>query len=116
MASRTVLHDDLDGSEAQQTVEFSLEGRHYEIDLKDEHVQQLRDSLGRFIGAARVVTHGRATAPRAPRGTAAREAAATKEELARIRHWAREHGHHVADRGRIPEPIREAYRAAHRHH
>jgi hypothetical protein len=33
-------------------------------------------------------------------------------DLQAVRAWAREHGHAVADRGRIAEPIVEAYRAA----
>jgi hypothetical protein len=35
-----------------------------------------------------------------------------REETAAIREWAREHGHQVSDRGRIPKSIIEAYQAA----
>ncbi|MFK8905881.1 histone-like nucleoid-structuring protein Lsr2 [Streptomyces sp. YS-3] len=37
----------------------------------------------------------------------------TREELAAIRTWAREHGHQVADHGMVPKRILEAYDAAH---
>ncbi|GAB2891822.1 Lsr2 family DNA-binding protein [Streptomyces mayteni] len=37
----------------------------------------------------------------------------SKEELHRIRTWARANGHQVADKGLIPRAIREAYTAAH---
>jgi hypothetical protein len=117
MAKKHVLHmiDDLDGTEAHQTVRFGLDGKHYEIDLKDEHAQQLRDSLGRFVGFARVVTPAKGAGRPVARGTASRAAAASKEHLARVREWAKSQGHHVADRGRIPTNIVAEYEAAHRH-
>ncbi|MCL7382212.1 histone-like nucleoid-structuring protein Lsr2 [Streptomyces sp. 35G-GA-8] len=37
----------------------------------------------------------------------------TREELAAIRTWAREHGHQVADQGMVPKRVLEAYDAAH---
>jgi len=41
-----------------------------------------------------------------------RGAAASSASSADVRAWAREHGHTVSDRGRLPAPILEAYRAA----
>jgi hypothetical protein len=35
-----------------------------------------------------------------------------RDEAAAIRAWARENGHEVSDRGRIPKTVVEAYRAA----
>ncbi|MCX5589585.1 Lsr2 family DNA-binding protein [Streptomyces erythrochromogenes] len=37
----------------------------------------------------------------------------SREELADIRTWAREHGHTVADQGMVPKRVLEAYDAAH---
>ncbi|MFJ3176273.1 histone-like nucleoid-structuring protein Lsr2 [Streptomyces roseus] len=37
----------------------------------------------------------------------------TREELAAVRAWAREHGHQVADAGMVPKRVLEAYDAAH---
>ncbi|MFI7359446.1 histone-like nucleoid-structuring protein Lsr2 [Streptomyces avidinii] len=37
----------------------------------------------------------------------------TREELAAVRAWAREHGHQVADQGMVPKRVLEAYDAAH---
>lgn len=34
---RLVLIDDVDGTEADQTVTFALDGESYEIDLNDQH-------------------------------------------------------------------------------
>ena len=47
MASRTTvtLVDDLDGTEAEQTVSFGLEGVDYEIDLSSAHAEALRDAV-----------------------------------------------------------------------
>ena len=47
------LVDDIDGSPAQQTVTFALDGVTYEIDLNDRHAQRLRSVLGRYIERAR---------------------------------------------------------------
>jgi Lsr2 len=44
--------DDLDGSDAEGTVRFGLDGTEYEIDLNARHAQELRDALGRYVGAA----------------------------------------------------------------
>ncbi|MFE6985841.1 Lsr2 family DNA-binding protein [Streptomyces griseus] len=37
----------------------------------------------------------------------------TREELAAVRAWAREHGHQVADAGMVPKRVLQAYDAAH---
>ncbi|WP_190818135.1 histone-like nucleoid-structuring protein Lsr2 [Saccharopolyspora pogona] len=47
------LVDDVDGSPANHTVTFALDGVTYEIDLNDEHAQRLRAVLDRYIKAAR---------------------------------------------------------------
>jgi hypothetical protein len=48
---QTLFIDDLDGSEAEATVRFALDGTEYEIDLNAEHVQALRDALARYVRA-----------------------------------------------------------------
>ncbi len=50
---QTLLIDDLNGSEADGTIRFGLDGTEYEIDLNAKHAQQLRDALARYIAAAR---------------------------------------------------------------
>ena len=47
MARKTkiILVDDVDGSEATQTVSFALDGVSYEIDLNDSHSAALRESI-----------------------------------------------------------------------
>jgi len=50
--------DDLDGSAAESTVRFGLDGTEHEIDLNAEHAQQLRDALASYVRAGRRVSGG----------------------------------------------------------
>ena len=59
---QTLFIDDLDGSEADGTVRFGLDGTDYEIDLNGEHAQELRDALARYVTAARRAGGGRPAA------------------------------------------------------
>jgi hypothetical protein len=114
MAQQTTVRfiDDLDGSDASGTFDFSLEGRQYQVDLSDENAAKLRDALAPFIDVARKAG-GRGGRGR-PRQTAVADkpVRSNREETAAIRDWAREHGHKVSDRGRIPKSVIEAYQAA----
>ncbi|CAB4686535.1 MAG: Lsr2 family protein [Actinobacteria bacterium] len=102
-----VLEDDLDGSEATQTVTFGLDGTSYEIDLNDAHAAELREALAGYVGHARRV----GSAPR--RGARKAASAAGGPSAREIREWASANGHEVPDRGRISADVREAYDAAH---
>ena len=53
---QTYFIDDLDGSEAGDTVLFGLDGTQYEIDLSTDHAKELRTALARYIDAGRRVT------------------------------------------------------------
>ena len=55
---QTLFIDDLDGSDAEGTFRFGLDGSEYEIDLNAKHAQELRDALARYVGAARRVGGG----------------------------------------------------------
>ena len=106
--------DDLDGSEASGTVDFSLEGRNYQIDLSDENAAKLREALTPFIDAARKAGRRSGGRARSQRQTALTEkpGRSSREETQAIREWARQNGHQVSDRGRIPKSVLEAYQAA----
>lgn len=101
------LVDDIDGSEASGTVSFGLDGAQYEIDLSDDNAGKLRDALAAFVGSARRAGGGRARAVVAPR--VARPGASDRVRTAAIREWARQNGHAISDRGRIPSSVVEAY-------
>ena len=55
MAQRTTIElvDDLDGSPADQTVHFAVDGVAYSIDLNDENAAALRNTLARWLSVAR---------------------------------------------------------------
>jgi hypothetical protein len=106
-STKTVLIDDLDGSEAAATVRFGLDGAHYEIDLNAVHAKELREALARYTAAGRKVA---AAARRPARGGI--KAAASKFDSTEIRHWARENGLDVKERGRVPADLVARYRAA----
>ncbi|MDX6584775.1 MAG: hypothetical protein QOI10_3959 [Solirubrobacterales bacterium] len=105
MAQQVIVQfvDDLDGSVASGTVNFALDGKDYDIDLSDENAAKLRDALALFVGAARRSGGRRRPAQGGQRPTA------NRERIAAVRAWARENGHKVAERGRIPAAVLEAY-------
>jgi len=103
-----VLEDDLDGSEATETVSFALDGTSYEIDLNEENATKLRDALSVYVGHGRRVTGGARRGRKSTGGGSSTGGASAKE----IRDWARANGHDVPERGRIPADVRSAYEAA----
>jgi hypothetical protein len=110
--TQVILVDDIDGSEADETVTFALDGVTYEIDLNSAHASELRDAFGTWVGHARK-QQGRAGGGRSTGGGGARRGRTDKAQLAKVREWARENGYTVSDRGRIPGNVLEAFQAAH---
>ncbi|MGO4602799.1 histone-like nucleoid-structuring protein Lsr2 [Terrabacter sp. 2YAF2] len=114
------LVDDLDGSDADQTVTFGIDGRTYEIDLSAANAGQLRSSLGGWVSRARRAGDERSADPGlvdtlVPRARLTTVLPAVGESRnALIRAWAAENGHHAPARGRIPQPVVKAYKDAHR--
>ena len=97
-----VLVDDVDGTPAEETVSFALDGKEYEIDLSAKNAAKLRDAIAPYVGHARRAAGRR----RGGRG-------ANGPSPADIRAWARDNGFNVPDRGRVASEVREAYVAAH---
>ncbi|WP_219418541.1 histone-like nucleoid-structuring protein Lsr2 [Pseudonocardia nigra] len=111
MAKQTTvtLVDDLDGSQAEEQIEFAVDGKAYEIDLSAANSARLRDALAPFISAAR-----RRTGRRRSSGSAAPARPSTdREQNQAIREWAQQQGMKISERGRIPSDVLEAY---HRNH
>jgi hypothetical protein len=98
-----VLIDDIDQSDAEETVTFGLDGKEFAIDLNKKNARSLRDALAPYVAHARPVSRGRRNAAKAAGGAAPSE----------IRAWARENGWDVPERGRVAAEVREAYAAAH---
>ena len=119
MAQRVnvVLVDDIDGSDAVETVTFALDGVEYEIDLSEANADKLRESLSLYVG------HGRRTGGRRRTGSGQSDQKSSRSRssssssdgpsASEIREWARANGHTVPDRGRVSSEVRKAYAAAH---
>ena len=104
---QTLFVDDLDGSEAEGTVRFGLDGTEYEIDLNAQHAPQLRDTLARYVSVGRRVSAG--TRPPARSGRTVQPNALNTTE---VREWAKAQGIDVKDRGRIPAELVVKFKAA----
>ncbi|WEG07793.1 Lsr2 family protein [Microbacterium horticulturae] len=109
--ARKIVHqlvDDIDGTVLGpgegQTVLFSLGGVGYEIDLTDDNADALRELFAPYVSAARTVSGRRRSSGKSSAG---------RRDLAAVRAWARDNGHQVSDRGRIPATVLDAYDAAH---
>jgi len=96
--------DDLDGSEAEGTIRFGIDGREYEIDLSKKNADKLSRAVQPFIDKARKAGGARRRAG---------SATAPRHDVSAVREWARASGLAVSDRGRIPASVMEAYAAAH---
>jgi hypothetical protein len=99
-----LLEDDVDGSSAAETVQFSLDGVTYEIDLSGANAQKLRDAVEPYRAAARQIG-GRRSRPSAPISNGAVDNRA-------VRAWAESNGIVVNSRGRISADVIRKYRAA----
>lgn len=97
------LIDDLDGSKADETVEFGLDGVSYQIDLATKNANKLRKALTTYVD------HGRRSGGRKRRSSAGGSASADREQNQAIRAWARKNGYDVSERGRIPTEVVEAF-------
>ncbi|WP_104141231.1 Lsr2 family protein [Arthrobacter sp. ZGTC131] len=110
MARKTVvlLEDDIDGSEANETISFALDGSEYEIDLNEGHARELREALARFASAGRKVAGGRGRP-----AVRAKSSSNGGPDAKAVRTWAAENGIPVNTRGRIQAEVVEKYEAAH---
>ena len=104
----TLLQDDLDGSEATETVTFGLDGLTYEIDLNEKNSAKLRKALEPYLSAARRVGGSRSGRRRA----GARARSKSDVDPAAVRAWAASNKIKVSPRGRISAAVIEQYRAA----
>src|SRR4051795_4832688 len=104
----TLLTDDLDGAEADRTVEFGLDGVSYTIDLSEKNAGKLRKALDPYLNVATRVGRSSGEARGARRVAAAGTGRANRDENQAIREWAGQNGFEVSERGRIPSTIVEA--------
>jgi hypothetical protein len=109
MAQRiqTLFVDDLDGSEAEGTVRFGVDGTDYEIDLNAAHATTLRKALEKYIEAGRKVGAARRSGRGGSRRTV--NGGANPSE---VREWAKSQGIKVSDRGRVPTDLIAKFKEA----
>ena len=103
----TVFIDDLDGTAADRTVSFSIDGTDYQIDLSASNAAALREILAPYMAAGRKVTR-KSRRPESPVGQAG-QAVSTPSG---IREWAERNGYSTSRRGRLPAEILEAHEKA----
>lgn len=96
-----ILEDDVDGSKADETIEFGLDGTSYAIDLSDANAKKLRGALDGYINKARK-TGGRRSSRRD----------GSKADLKAVRAWAASNKIELSRRGRIPRTVIDQYHAA----
>jgi len=99
---QVLLVDDVDGSKADETVKFALDGNSYEIDLSSAHASELRAAISPWIAAGRKVA-----------GRSSSRGRSGASDTAKIRTWAKSTGMPVSERGRVSAEVRAAYAAAH---
>jgi hypothetical protein len=107
MAKQTItkLIDDMDDTDADETVRFALDGVQYEIDLSSKNAAKFRQVLQPYVDAGKRMRG--ATAPARRRGGA--PAITDRAQNKAIREWARSKRKKISDRGRIPEEIVAEY-------
>lgn len=132
MAQQTIVQliDDIDGSEAEYSIEFGLDGVSYQIDLNAPHAAELQQVFKEYVAAARRVKASPdkpRSRPRARAGATAgatapvevqapvpaevpyRERTGRRLYLSKVRDWALANGHVVGGRGRISKEILAEY-------
>jgi hypothetical protein len=98
-----ILEDDLDGTKADQTVEFGLDGAAYAIDLSDSNAKMLRGALEGYVSKARKVGAKRSSS---------RKTTSSGIDNRAVRRWAETNGIELSKRGRIPQDVVSQFRAA----
>src|SRR3954452_5707489 len=102
-----VLVDDLDGTEAVESVRLGWNGQWRQLELSERNLGALSKAIDRFWDAGRPVKGDVAAARRRGAGTAS-----SGRDPRAIRVWAAENGIAVPARGRIPRDIEDRYNEA----
>jgi hypothetical protein len=104
MAQRVVvtLSDDIDGGVAEETVQFAVDGKSYEIDLSARNAEKLRKALAPYVAAGRKQTRSGKTLRRTE----------VAPDPATVRAWAQSRGIDLPARGRLPKHVYEAFAEA----
>ncbi|GAA4521782.1 Lsr2 family protein [Brachybacterium paraconglomeratum] len=107
MTAKTIYLSDLSGEPDAVRATFGYAGEWHEVDLSPEELEALAMGLEPYIKA------GRRLGRTLDDGKKRVVPETTVDEREAIRAWARENGHSLAERGRIPKRILAAYGRAH---
>lgn len=102
MAHTPSFVDDVDGSPADVTVNFAVDGVHYEMHLSKSNRNAFIRDLARFMAAARK------TGGAGPK----MHYQETKADPRAVREWARANGIQVPEGKRLPRDVIEQFHAA----
>ena len=91
MAQSTIVYltDDLDGSDADETIRFAFDGKSYEIDLNKKNASTLRRALKPYLDAGRSVGRQSARAAGRAAGSPTLFSQLDSTEKDRFRKWAK---------------------------
>jgi hypothetical protein len=109
---QTLFVDDIDGSEAEGTVRFGLDGAEYEIDLNAGHADELRTALARYVEAARRGPGTRRPARGGRPARSGRQSGSSGPDSTEVRDWAKSQGIEVKDRGRVSAELIVKFKSA----
>lgn len=113
-----LLVDDIDGTEAEETVTFGLDGTTYEIDLSASNATHLRNTMEGFVKAARTANGTRRRRKRTTTSSLASVPSMVTVPVkqgpdpAVVRAWAKENGIHVGIKGRVARSVVKQYEEA----
>jgi hypothetical protein len=113
MAIQTIVTCDVhgDGVTGGEPVTVGFDGAQYEVDLCQQHRDELTRFLAPYLAAARRSDQG--AVPRASRRRASGSKRGARSGTAEVREWARSQGYELSDRGRVPAAIAAEFAQAH---
>jgi hypothetical protein len=98
-----VLVDDIDGSQAVESVQLGWNGQWRQLELSEKNLNALSKAIDRFWDAGHPVSAA---------GSRRRRGATTGRDPKAIRAWALANGIEVPSRGRIPGDVERRYKAS----
>lgn len=118
--SKKVIHqtfDDLDNTQIAsggETIEYSVNGVFYNIDLNTKNAKGFHKALDYYIShSTKVPRKAAKPAKRTPKSAPPKQQPEGADPTpATIRAWAAENGYTVSVKGRVAADVREAYLAA----
>jgi hypothetical protein len=106
MVIRSIVESDLTGEPDAATTTFGLGDTWYEIDLTPEERKKLEEALKPYLKVSRKAGKPAPVTKRVVPKT-------TPEEREKIRAWGKANGYEVADQGRVPKKVMEAFDEVH---